>query len=143
MLATYNADGLCSQMLDRRKIAAPTLIFIVCCLLSTIRIMRRAPHPARLQGDDVAQRSDQRFAALKASLPQQGIIGYVGDPDNLADYYLAQYALAPLVVDRSPNHPLVVGNFAGLQVPSFPSAHLELMKDFGHGVLLFANKDAR
>ncbi len=29
----------------------------------------------------------------------------------LGDYYLAQYALAPLVVDHSTNHALVVGNF--------------------------------
>ena len=132
-----------SPMLDRRKITAPTLIFMVCCLLSTIRIVRSAPRPARLQADDVAQRSDQRFAALRAALPQRGIVGYIGEPDDLPGYYLAQYALAPLVVDRSPNHPLVVGNFAVSQTPGFASAHLQLVKDYGHGVLLFANKDAQ
>lgn len=131
------------EMLDRREIAAPTLIFVVCCLLSTFRIVSSAGRPEHLHADDVAQRSDQRFAGLRASLPQQGIIGYVGDPGDLPAYYLAQYALAPLVVDRSSDHPLVVGNFADSQTANLPSAHLELVKDFGHGVLLFANKEAR
>jgi hypothetical protein len=79
---------------------------------------------------------------MKAALPTRGVVGYVGESgDPVADYYLAQYALAPLVIDRSPNHPLVVGNFPGSS-PGTPD-HLQLQADFGNGVLLFANQDAK
>lgn len=120
------------------------VIFILCCLLSTARILRQAPKPGRLQPDDIAQRSDQRFAAIKQMLPRDGVVGYVGEPGNssLPDYYLAQYALAPLVVDRSLQHELVIGNFPGRQVPvSLPG--LRKIRDFGNGVALLANEDAR
>jgi hypothetical protein len=114
-------------------------------MLSSARIVWDAPRPGRLAGsaNDVERRSDQRFAALKAALPKRGVIGYVGEPGTaaLADYYLAQYALAPLVVDHSPNHPIVIGNFPSS--PAWPpSENLQLVKDFGNGVLLLANKGA-
>lgn len=121
-----------------------TTIFILCCLLSTARVLIDAPNPSRLYPDDIAARSDQRFAALKAALPRQGIVGYLGDSSTPADYYLTQYALAPLVVDRSPDHALVVGNFfTALPPQTPPPLHLQLMKDFGNGVMLFANRDAK
>jgi len=121
-----------------------TATFILCCLLSTARVVIDAPSPTHLRPDDIAQRSDQRFSALKAALPQRGIVGYTGDSNSPADYYLVQYALAPLVVDNSVNHPLVVGNFSGPKPPqSLPSARLQLLKDFGHGVLLYTNRDAK
>jgi hypothetical protein len=121
-----------------------TVIFILCCLLSTARVVIEAPNPARLHPDDIANRSDWRFAALKAALPKQGVIGYIGDSSSPADYYLTQYALAPLVVDHSPAHPLVIGNFlTPLPPQSLPSDQLQLLKDFGNGVLLFANRDAK
>ena len=73
--------------------------------------------------------------------------GYLGESGAaaLGDYYLAQYALAPLVVDHSVNHALVVGNFpssTGGAPAALPSDHLQLVQDFGDGVLLFANKGA-
>ncbi len=126
-----------------RRNTIATLAFIFCCLLSTIRILREAPSPRQFRSDAVELRSDQRFADLKHALPQRGIVGYIGDSDGPADYYLTQYALAPLVVDLSSNHSLVVGNFSGSQPPPRPLDHLQLVKDFGNGVLLFANKDAK
>ncbi len=123
-----------------------TSIFILCLLLSTVRVITDAPNPTRLHTDDIAQRSDQRFAALRAVLPPRGVVGYVGASGNAAagDYYLTQYALVPLVVDHSTNHPFVIGNFPLSPPPtSSPSDHLQLVKDFGDGVLLFANQDAK
>ncbi len=81
-----------------------------------------------------------RFTALKADLPQSGVVGYIGETGNLAvgDYYLAQYALAPLVVDHSANHRLVIGNFSA--APSaIATQGLQLVKDYGSGVVLFTN----
>jgi len=118
------------------------LVFIFGCLLSSVRLVFEAPIPGRSIPDDVARRSDLRFTELKAALPQRGVIGYVGDAGQagIAPYYLAQYALAPLVLDRSPNHPLVVGNFPS-NAPAVPFAKLRVVKDFGDGVLLFAGED--
>lgn len=119
------------------------LFFTICCLLSTIRILREAPSPAHLSQDDISTRSDQRFAAVKTRLPASGVIGYVGESGNSAtpDYYLTQYALAPLVVDRSTHHAIVIGNFPVSQPSDLPPS-LRLVEDFGGGVLLLAGEDA-
>jgi hypothetical protein len=123
-----------------KRTAAAIVIFVLCCLLSSAKLVLNATTPAT---DDVAQRSDQRFAALKAALPARGIVGYIGESGNTgtADYYLAQYALAPLIVEHSPNHALVVGNFPTARPASFPS-NLQLASDFGNGLLLLRNSSA-
>lgn len=134
---------LSSPILNRTTIVA--LLFVLCSLLSSARLILEAPNLRNLQPDVVALRSDQRFAALKTALPVRGTIGYVGDSGEfaVADYYLTQYALAPLVVDHSLNHPLIVGNYrSAASAEAFPT-NLQLIKDFGNGVLLFSNKDAR
>ena len=130
------------RLSQRTKVA--TLIFVLCCLLSSARLLIETPKPASLKGDDISRRSDRRFAALKAELPQRGVIGYVGEAGNLAvgDYYLTQYALAPLVVEHSSDQAIVVGNFPSGPAAGLP-ANLQLTRDFGDGVLLFSNKDAR
>ncbi|HKV80896.1 MAG TPA: hypothetical protein VJP02_22285 [Candidatus Sulfotelmatobacter sp.] len=119
-------------------------LFTVCCLLSTIRILREAPNPAQITSDDVSARSDKRFAAVKTRLPTSGVIGYIGESgtSSTPDYYLTQYALAPLVVDRSTHHAIVIGNFP-LSPPSNLPPNLRLVEDFGSGVLLLAGEDAR
>ena len=48
---------------------------------------------------------------------------------------------APLVVDPSPHHALVVGNFPSSPPSGIPQ-DLRLVEDFGQGVLLFAAQDA-
>lgn len=118
------------------------VIFIAACLLSSLHLVLHTPKPSELHQDDVARRSDQRFAALRAELPTRGVIGYIGESDGTAvpDYYLAQYALAPLVLDHSINHKLVVGNFT--DASKLPH-ELALIKNFGNGVLLLENKDFR
>jgi hypothetical protein len=130
------------RLSSRQTIAG--LILILCSLLSSGRILwdARTPEQARKGAIDIAQRSDQRFAAVKTLLPQRGVIGYIGEPGALArgDYYLAEYALAPLVIDDSPGHALVLANFP--DAPPAAPANLQLIKDFGNGVGLFANRDA-
>jgi hypothetical protein len=123
-----------------------SLVFILCCFLWTVRIFTDAPNPTRLRSDDIAKRSDQRFAALRAALPPRGVVGYVGATGNVGvrDYYLTQYALVPVVVDHSLNHPLVIANFTNSPQPtSVLSDRLQLVRDFGDGVLLLANPDAK
>jgi hypothetical protein len=123
-----------------RHLATAALVFVLCAMLSSARMVwsARAPNGRK---DDIARRSDQRFAAVKRSLPARGVIGYLGEPGALAlgDYYGAEYALAPLVVDHSANHRLVLANFPNSPAPA---PGWQLVKDFGNGVMLFANKDA-
>lgn len=130
------------QQVSKRTIAG-ILVFVLCCLLSTAHIIWQASDPTRTTSDDVSRRSDQRFAALKVKLPASGVIGYIGESGDSAtpDYYLAQYALAPLVVDLSANHPIVVGNFHSS--PAEIPPNLRLMEDFGNGVILLAAMDAK
>jgi len=120
------------------------VLFVLCSLLSTLRIVWSAPNPARPAVDDIYSRSDQRFAVLKTRLPLRGVVGYIGESGDSAtpDYYLTQYALAPLVVERSSAHSFVVGNFPSLSPKGIP-LNLRLVEDFGNGVLLFANEGPR
>jgi hypothetical protein len=123
-----------------QRVTIAASIFVLCCLASSVRIVREAPSPTHRHTDDTVKRSEQRFAALKAALPQQGVLGYIGSSSRLDDYYLAQYALAPLVIENSLNHRLVVGNFA--TSPVTPRDDLQLVKDFGNRVLLFARQQS-
>ncbi len=127
-----------------KKAAVGVLLFVFCSLLSSIRIILAAPTPAHLHADEISQRSDQRFAFVKRRLPAKGVIGYIGESGNsgTADYYLAQYALAPLVLDRSPRHKVVIGNFPSAAPSSLPP-DLQLNENLGAGVLLFAGEDSR
>jgi hypothetical protein len=120
------------------KTTIAVLIFVLGCLVSSARLVVEAPR-GRVS-DEVARQSDLRFAQIRAALPTRGVVGYIGAPqDPVEHYYLAQYALAPLLVDRSLNHPLIVGNF--LSSPPQLPANVEVLRDFGGGVLLLANKD--
>lgn len=128
-----------SNPLPTRSIAV-LVLFIVCCLLSSFRLVHNSLKSG--SSDYVTKLSDKRFAALKSYMPARGVVGYIGVSGESAtsDYYLTQYALAPLVVDRSTSHELVVGNFPNGRLPQFPS-QLEVAKDFGNGVVLLTNKD--
>jgi hypothetical protein len=126
-----------------RRLTIATWVFVLCCLLSSARVVFEAGNAAHVDSNDIASRSDQRFAALKRELPQRGIVGYVGESgESPANYYVVQYALAPLVIDHSPDHSLVISNFPS-SPPKLPAGHLRLIKDFGGGVLLFAREDER
>ena len=131
----------------QRRITITVALTLLLCLLSSLRAVLEAPRPSQLKAmrGAVAQRSDLRFAELRRALPERGVVGYVGEAgeSEVDDYYLAQYALAPLVVERSQDHPLVIGNFPASQ-PASPPAKVKglvLVRDFGNGVLLLAKED--
>ena len=81
------------------------------------------------------------------ALPKRGVVGYIGDSSqtSVAEYYSAQYALAPLVVERSIDQSMVIGNFPTSH--SLPNVvqeeNLVLLRDFGNGLFLFAKKDSK
>ena len=81
--------------------AAVFVIFLVCCVLSSFRLIHNSMQPNLFRtANDVAHLSDQRFAAVKNELPARAVVGYMGESNDSAtpDYDLTQYSLAPLVV---------------------------------------------
>ena len=133
-----------SSSSTKSRTTAGILLVLFCCLLSIGRMVFGTLHPAQMTPEDIAARSGERFSLLKTRLPVEGVVGYIGESGDsaLPDYYVTQYALAPLIVDHSPEHALVVGNFPSSQ-PSGISPDLRVVQDFGNGVLLLAGKDAK
>jgi hypothetical protein len=82
---------------------------------------------------------ERRFDAIRSLLPQRGMVGYLSDRMDAGEQYsLTQYALAPLVISRSPGHTVVVGNFFDPRSgPTLARQHgLVVARDFGKGLLL-------
>ena len=96
--------------------------------------------PAR---EDFMARHDQRFEPLRDALPKRGIVGYMSDAPDEYDHELrrslAQYSLAPLIVQSGTTHPLVVAEFTDpAAVVKGRDLHLTVLRDFGDGLILFA-----
>lgn len=99
-----------------------------------------------LLGRDRITLHESRYEQLKNSLPRHGIVGYVSnlkaedirfDP-GFGEYYFTQYALAPLVVSRSSEQSLVIGNFLpAASVTPAAVTNMVLVQDFGDGIMLF------
>jgi hypothetical protein len=81
-------------------------------------------------------------------LPEKAQVGYLSDVSfevatGSAAYFGVMYALAPRLVTRSADsHEWVVGNFS--HPLDYAAAgrqhHLELVKDFGNGIVLFRGR---
>lgn len=94
---------------------------------------------------------DRRFTALRSQLPPKGVIGYLTDPDTpptdtnaQAEYHLAQYALAPILVVNSPDQRYLVGNFhRTVTTGSLRDRGFKLIREFGNGIVLLENEKVR
>jgi hypothetical protein len=89
-------------------------------------------------------RYEERFLQVKKMLPASGVIGYVTDSynydyDSLSRIYVAQYALAPLIIVRSSKPSFIIGNhgekFAGKI--NNPNSDISLLVTYGDGLMLF------
>jgi hypothetical protein len=126
-------------------IKAGIAVLVSLCLLSAGRLaLHRQELDYALGRKITLAQYDKRFEGLRRALPDRGVVGYLGESGQyeLPNYYLTQYALAPLVVDHSPEHALVVGNFPSSTIlpgPRWP-ADLILLEDFGDGVVLLGKR---
>lgn len=132
-----------------RNFAFATLIFFA--LLSNLQLFRQArdldPKPL---GRDEITLYEKRFEGLKNILLPHSVVGYISSKRvedirfdvTAAEYYLTQYALAPVMVVYSQEPPLVVGNFhsAAAGVKVIAETNLILLKDFGNGVMLLSHE---
>jgi hypothetical protein len=126
------------------------LVLLYAAASSVAWLQRAAAAPGRLRQDEISA-YELRFKELRATLPSQGVVGYIGSPDpagtatgdanaaallHFRRYLLAQYTLAPLVIVEDAASELVIGNFEPGVAPP-PPAGLELIRDFGGGILLY------
>lgn len=114
--------------------------------LSNATLLRRSKAAApTLVGNEAVGSYLRRFEPLRRTLPAHATVGYESDlEDSLSDreevkrFYLAQYALAPVILVAGTTRELVVGNYRD---PSrcrlCRSNDFVLAKDFGNGVMLF------
>lgn len=128
------------------------MLLISFALFSNLQLLKQvSAYGLKVMGHDRITLYEKRFDDLKKILPPHGVVGYISDKQNegnhgnvgaLSDYFLAQYALSPVIVIRSPGYPLVVGNFHvnGTSLKASANRNLILVKDFGNGVMLFRNK---
>lgn len=91
---------------------------------------------------DWVERYEQRFIAVRQELPSGAILGYLSDSpadDDARAYFMAQYALAPVVLTRDlQGRQLILGNFVSGRVDPdlLRGLGLILARDFGNGVVL-------
>lgn len=129
---------------------AGVAVLILFALLSNLHwLLQGAFDPDFPRRDRISQ-YERRFEGLKKILPTHGVVGYLSHRQaqdirfdaGTAEFYLTQYALAPLIVIHSPERDLVIGNFGVSRVDPeiFKDRDLTLIKDFGNGVMLFRQK---
>jgi hypothetical protein len=97
---------------------------------------------------DLAARLELRLAPLRAVLPTRGVVGYLTEQpisssrmQPYSEQRFAVYALAPLVVDRAPEHPVVIANFESeAALRRFLDSHDEwaVTADLGRGLAVLA-----
>ncbi len=118
--------------------AAYALVAIA--LASTLAALVEAGS-AKSSNFDITQ-YESRFDGIRRDVPTDAAIGYLSDADpsltsSVAEYYLAQLAVVPLLVANNAAQPLVMANVHTPQPPEFyRSKGLELVKDYGNGVML-------
>jgi hypothetical protein len=123
------------------RVRVAVLLLASAAILSSGRSLFQLTNLAlEWQGPDEITLYEGRFTPLKPLLPRHGLVGYVSDrPESAREFYLTQYALAPVVVAQNLDTPLVVGNFfePELSVQVAARHRLTLLRDFGGGVVLF------
>ncbi len=119
-------------------------------LYYTVARYRDAPIAASAAGAQRTGAQDERLRRLREHLPPRGVVGYTSDGwdgesfrtvEAMQDYFLTQYAVAPVIVLRGTSLPIVIGNYpadstAGLTSARTYPAGLVLRRDLGDGVVL-------
>ncbi|MCX6607377.1 MAG: hypothetical protein NTV52_27855 [Acidobacteria bacterium] len=131
-----------------RSVAAALLVAFV-SLLSIGRFFQQiSDFFVKRPAIDGVTQFTARYQPVRSLLPDKGVIGYMTDPAAAADevnataeFYLAQYALAPIVVVNSPNQRYVVTNFhVMVTTGSMADQGYKLVREFGNGVAVFENQ---
>lgn len=137
--------------------ALTALILAVVAMTNLVQAVRHVPPPpVAVPGRppaNVVLRQEQRFAAARRALEARGIrglVGYVADlapplmsADHLTmeDYFSAQFALAPCVLDpKADARRWVVTNLRRKTLAEATPAGFRVAEDFGSGVALLEKR---
>src|SRR5215471_7224245 len=129
----------------RAKVALALLILLVFVSDAYFALATHIfSHITTIPSDEVSL-YERRLETLKQILPQRAFLGYVGDTDDLRvelfmkRYVLTQYILAPLIIIRRADLPIVIGDFHDTHSYAvIPKRNgLVLIRDLGNGVQLF------
>lgn len=99
------------------------------CLYSSVNGYQTAALSAGdVKGDDMVTAWDKRLRKIRPLLPEYGVIGYMADwdipggtfgsSDQEVEFLLAQYTVAPVVLERGAAHSIILGNFSDNGDPS-------------------------
>jgi hypothetical protein len=85
---------------------------------------------------------EARLAPLSAALPERGMYGWIGEPDDVARYFQSEHVLAPRVLARGDGGAeTIVGLFdTPPEARWLAERGLEVARDFGRGVLLLRKR---
>jgi hypothetical protein len=124
------------------RIAFVIVSMIICTLFLNLgMLMGMLAFPEQLTRD--ISEHEKKYEKLREILPVNGIVGYISDDqkdENAGRYYIAQYALAPMIVTRSLDQKIIIGNFR----TSSPKSEicekygLVTVKDYGNGLTIFS-----
>jgi len=124
------------------RITLAIVSMIICTLfLNLSMLLGMLAFPEQLRKD--ISEYEKKYEKLREVLPVNGVVGYISDDqkdENAGRYYIAQYALAPIIVTRSLDHKIIIGNFR----TSSPKSEicekygLVTVKDFGNGLIIFS-----
>jgi len=135
-----------------RQIAG-IVIVVVISLVVNLRLLVNVMLDADFNavGADMISVYETKFKDMESKLPSKGIVGYIDDrfgrmndtkddsrSERLAArYYVAQYVLAPRLIEYSIKHRYVIGNFinVGYSKEVIPSG-ATIRADFGGGLVL-------
>ena len=125
---------------------------VVTAAINLAQTVRRVPPPPRrpeAPATDPVVRNEARFAAVPAALQRhevRGVVGYFCDlapevmaatPAAMEDYFLAQFALTPWVLDpRATDRPWAIANLRSPGGAERLPAGYRIAANFGGGVLL-------
>jgi hypothetical protein len=128
---------------EKRVRAVVLALLILSALSVNLTELRTTWYTLLSPGLDLVSRHEQRLAPLKAALPERGVVGFVTDAPARAEQarrrFIAGYALAPVVVARGADWPLVVGDFKDPAAARLMTGErLRVREDFGNGLVLFA-----
>jgi hypothetical protein len=122
------------------RLFAGLALLIGGALLSSYRLLQQSPPLSSRRAPDEVSAYEGRFARARRVLPPHGVICYVPDFNSTEaakkDFFLARYALAPLVVRTVPDCDPLIADFPSGPPPSFLDRHYAVREDFGEGVLL-------
>src|SRR5215218_8068392 len=130
------------------RVKAGVLLLCVSAVVYSVEICRRT-HVLTKEPPDNITLHETRLAELRKRLPARGVVGYVADDFDRVDtprawrrFATTQYSLAPVILERTTAHELVVGVFddPGAIPAVAAGGGLLLVEEFGEGVALFKKK---